>query len=102
MQIQIDKYNTLELDEYQGKYYINLLGPDKAGEKWYKKWVFEAYRKDGENVPGDKSRPLKIPLGELGKAKDALRAFLDELPDEAQKPLTDGHGKPINEDDIPF
>jgi len=97
--IKIDKYNGIELEEYNGKHFLNLMGIGKKSEKWFKKWAFEAYQENDKLVPGDKARPIKIPLGDRNQAVEVLRKLLEEIGGSE----TDmGPVEEIPEDDIPF
>jgi len=77
--IKVNYYNSIKLEEYNGKYSLCAVDNGKD-ETYYLKWCFLSEWKNGAAVPGDRKMPMKIVLGDnKEQAIGTLELLLAEL-----------------------
>lgn len=76
--IEINNYDGIQLDEYNGKYSLNAMQHGQ-NDVWYKRWVFLSRYKDGEAVPDKKKQPMKVVLGDKSKALEVLKHLYNQI-----------------------
>ena len=93
--IKINTYNSIKLEEYNGKY--SLCAVDNGqNETFYLKWCFLSEWKNGAAVAGDRKMPMKIVLGDnKEQAIGTLELLLAELKGKSDSPAE-------QPDDTPF
>ena len=77
--IKVDYYNSVMIEEYNGKYSICAVD-NGQNECFYKKWVFLSRWRNGEAVPDDRKMPMKVALGDdKAQAVRTLETLLVKL-----------------------
>lgn len=100
--IVIDNYNSVKLDEYNGKY--SLCAVDNGqNETYYMKWSYPKVFKNGNSEPGEKMLPVKVIIGgDKEQAIMTLEQLLEELKGGATQTAPAEQPVPVPVDSIPF
>lgn len=82
MTIEIDHYNGIDIEEYNGVY--GLISMYKGGGEemsvWYKRWCFPSKWKNGRAVPDEKSKPVAVRIGHGQKETlETLKQIVEEF-----------------------
>jgi len=71
--IDINQYDSVRIDEYNGKYSLQELQKGQNDGVYYMKWVFLSRWKDGKSIPIDKKRPISVNIG--GDKSEAIKTL---------------------------
>jgi hypothetical protein len=99
--INVDRQSGVAIENYNGM--VSLVAADSTDRGIFKKWVFPQRRVDGQNVPSEKSMPLKV---EIGKGKDqaiaTLKMFIACLEGNFQEQAPKQQSELMEDPNIPF
>ncbi len=102
-------HKGVAIDNYNGK--ISLVSADTGTDgNIYAQWVYGQKRENGQNVPGDRTFPMKVLIGSSKQeALETLQFFMDLIngKSNAQQPMErqnngGNYQPPQTYDDIPF
>lgn len=81
--IQIDEYNGVQLQVYDGIW--GILSMKRGGGEnitYFKKWVYESILKKGIPIPGKRKFPVAVRLGDKETAIETLESILKQVKGE--------------------